>query len=768
MKRIGVLTSGGDAQGMNAAVRSVVRNGLERGADVFAIFEGYQGMVEGGDRIRRIGWNDVGGILNQGGTIIGSARSKDFRERAGRLRAARNLVRHGIEGLIIIGGDGSLTGAHILQQEWQGLLQELVERGSIEQETADAYQFLSIVGMVGSIDNDMYGTDMTIGADTALHRIVSAIDMISSTAASHQRSFVVEVMGRRCGYLALMGALATGSDWVLIPESPPDVDDWESKMCEVLRKGREMGRRDSIVVVAEGAQDRNGNPITSQYVKQVLEERLGEDTRVTVLGHVQRGGAPSAFDRNLSTLCGAEAIKAIMEDEPGEEPLVIGIQGNKITRTPLSACLERTWAVAEAIADQDYDRAMRLRGPHFKESFQILRTMVRAFPHEPTPGQRRLRIAVMNAGGPAPGMNMAVRAAIRLGIDRGHIMLGIQNAFRGLINNDVREMSWMSVAGWASRGGAEMGTNRHIPDGRDFYDIARTLEEHNVEALLIVGGWTGYQAALALHQRRDNYPAFNIPIVCLPASINNNLPATELSVGADTALNSIVEAVDKIKQSAVASRRTFIVEVMGHYCGYLALMSAMATGAERVYLHEEGVTLQDLVQDVEELSAGFRMGKRLGLLIRNEHANDIYTTPFMAALFEQEGGDLFDVRQAILGHMQQGGNPSPFDRIFATRLASRCIQYIEQQVGQSDFVSACIGQLGGQIAFTDLRDIPRLLDLKYARPKNQWWMALRPIVRVLAQPAPRIRTKLENDEPIAVVEDVTELAEGAPAKEVAE
>ncbi len=738
MKKIGVLTSGGDAQGMNAAVRSVVRHALNQGIETYAIYEGYQGMVDGGQRIRAIGWTDVGGILHLGGTIIGSARCQRFRERSGRLQAAYNLVQHGIEGLVIIGGDGSLTGAHILQKEWSSLLQELVEQGQITAETAVRFATLAIVGLVGSIDNDMYGTDMTIGADTALHRIVDAIDAITSTAASHQRSFVVEVMGRRCGYLALMSALATGADWVLIPESPPNLDNWEDKMCEVLRKGREVGRRDSIVVVAEGAQDRHGQPITSEYVRQVLETRLGEDTRITVLGHVQRGGAPSAFDRNLSTLLGDDAVNAIQTVEARQEPLVIGIQGNKITRSPLNYCLEKTWGVAAAIKERDYEQAMSLRGNSFSETFRIVRTLVRALPHDVLPGKRRLRIAVMHAGGPAPGMNTAVRAAVRLGVDKGHIMLGVYNGFRGLIDGDIHELNWMSVAGFTSRGGAELGTNRTVPEGRDWYAIARNLEEQQIEGILIIGGWAGYESALEIHRQRAIFPAFDIPIVCLPATINNNLPATELSVGADTALNNIAQAVDKIKQSAVASRRTFVVEVMGRYCGYLALMSAMATGAERVYIHEEGVTLKDLVDDVQDLIAGFSMGKRLGLIIRNESANEVYNTGFMKALFEEEGHDLFDVRQAILGHMQQGGDPSPFDRILATRMASRCIHFLEEQImGQPDTMSACIGQLGGEIKFTELQDIPRMMDQQHTRPKQQWWMNLRAIARILAQPAPR-------------------------------
>ncbi|RME45549.1 MAG: 6-phosphofructokinase [Chloroflexi bacterium] len=735
-KHLGVLTSGGDAPGMNAAVRAVVRTALDRGLEVYAIFEGYQGLVDGGNRIRRVGWNDVGGILHQGGTVIGSARCSEFRTREGRLQAARNLLEHEIDNLVVIGGDGSLTGASIFRQEWPELLAELVQVGSVSPEVAERHPILNVVGLVGSIDNDMYGTDMTIGADTALHRITAAVDALSSTAASHQRTFVVEVMGRRCGYLALMGALATGASWVLIPEHPPDVDDWEGRMCEVLRAGREAGRRHSIVIVAEGAQDRFGNPITSDYVKQVLEERLGVETRVTVLGHVQRGGAPSAFDRNLGTLLGYAAVEEVLSATPESEPCLIGMRGNRIICSPLLPCVEQTHAVVDAIENRDYERAMDLRGASFKEAFRTLRTMVRALPHPPPPDAKRLRIAVLNAGAPAPGMNTAVRAAVRLGLDKGHTMLGVQNGFKGLIAGDVEELSWMQVTGWASMGGSELGTNRKVPSGADFYAIARNIEELDIHGLLMIGGWAGYQAAYELFSRRETFPAFNIPIICLPASIDNDLPGSELSIGADTALNNIVEAVDKIKQSAVASRRCFVVEVMGRYCGYLALMSGLATGAERVYLHEEGVGLSELEADLEHLIQGFQQGKRLGLIIRNENAHPVYTTDFMCRLFEVEGGDLFDVRQAILGHLQQGGNPTPFDRIQATRLATECIQFLIDEAQKPSPAGAFIGLQAGEVKFTSLEDLPRMVDSRYSRPKEQWWLGLRPIARVLAQPGP--------------------------------
>jgi 6-phosphofructokinase 1 len=737
MKRIGVLTSGGDAPGMNAAVRAVVRAALDRGAEVYAIYEGYQGLVEGGNLIRPMAWNDVGGILQQGGTVIGTARSADFRQREGRLAAVRHLLEREIDGLVVIGGDGSLTGADTLRAEWSNLISELIERGELPSEIGSAHPHLSIVGMVGSIDNDMAGTDITIGADSALHRITNAVDALSSTAASHQRAFVVEVMGRNSGYLALMSALATGADWALIPESPPDVDNWEDKMCEVLHAGRTAGRRDSIVIVAEGAIDRNGNKITAAHVCNVLAERLQEDVRVTILGHVQRGGSPSAYDRVMSTLVGEAAVDEVLNAQPDTPARMIGMKGNRVTRLPLMECVEKTHAINDAIRERNFPRAMELRGRGFQECFQILRTIVRALPHPPRPDHRRLRLAVMTASALAPGMNTAVRAAVRLGLDRGHHMIGVRNSIQGLINNDMHEFEWMDVDGWAQMGGAELGTTRKVPGGRDFYTIARTIEERQIDGVLFIGCWAGYEAMQHLVKERDNFPAFNIPMVCLPSTINNNLPGTELCVGSDTALNNIVDAMNKIKQSAVASRRCFVVEVMGRYCGYLALMGMLATGAERAYLNEEGVTLDDLRQDVRLLNTGFRQGKRLGVMIRNERAHPIYTTQFVSDLFEAEGGDLYEVRMSVLGHLQQGGDPSPFDRILATRFAYRCINFLEEKaLGGSD-EAAVVGLSGSGYHFTPLEEVLRTYDVAHQRPKQQWWMELRPIARMLAQPGPK-------------------------------
>jgi 6-phosphofructokinase 1 len=729
--RLAVLTSGGDSAGMNAAVRAVVRTALARGVEAYAVFEGLQGLVDGGDRIRRTAAADVSGILQQGGTVLGTARCPAFRTRDGLRRAARNIVERGIDALVVIGGDGSLSGAAELRTEWPGLLDELVAASEIDAGLAAAHRHLELVGLVGSIDNDMFGTDMTIGADTALRRIVEAVDAIQSTASSHQRTFVVEVMGRRCGYLALMGGVATGANYVFIPESPPG-DDWEEAMCSVLRAGREIGRRANIVLVAEGARDRDGNPVTAGHVKGVLEERLGEDARVTILGHVQRGGAPTMFDRFLGTLLGYAAVQQLLE-APGDEPQLIGIRGHQLTRAPLMECVAATRSIGDVVAERRFDTAMEMRGGSFTHSYQLLRTLVQARPRRAEDGQRTLRLAVLHADAAAPGMNTAVRVAARVAMDRGHVVVGVRDGFKGLDRNDIHELDWMSVSGWVSRPGAELGTDRFIPGPDDVPRLAERLAAHRVDGILMIGGWAGYLASHVVATYGADHAELAVPIVCIPASINNDLPGSDLSIGSDTALNNIVGDIDKIKDSAVAAQRCFIVEVMGHDDGYLALMAGLATGAEQIYLPEEGISLVQLQQDIAGLRTRFEHGKRLALLIRSERAHDRYTTDVLASLVTAESDGVFDVRTAILGHVQEGGTPSPFDRILATRLAAVGVDHLISSAAAADPSGAIVGLRRGEIVFTPLADLPHLIQPDVQRPRERpWWMELRPVLDLMA------------------------------------
>ncbi|KAG8042523.1 hypothetical protein G9C98_005157 [Cotesia typhae] len=676
-KGLAVFTSGGDSQGMNAAVRAVVRMGIYLGCKVFFIKEGYQGMVDGGDNIVEATWSSVSCIIHRGGTVIGSARCMEFKERAGRLKAAKNLVTRGISNLVVIGGDGSLTGANLFKTEYRDLLKELESTGQISAEEVEKYCHLHIVGMVGSIDNDFCGTDMTIGTDSALHRIIESIDAIVSTAYSHQRTFIMEVMGRHCGYLAIVGALAAEADYVFFPECPPPID-WPDKLCKKLEQA------------SEGAVDRNGDPITAEKVREVVVNKLQQDTRITVLGHVQRGGNPSAFDRILGCRMGAEAVMALMEATSNTEACVVTLDGNQAVRLPLMDCVNRTKAVAQAMADKNWDLAVQLRG-------------------------------------------------------KGDKVYGVCDGVAGLEAGKVKLMDWASVTGWVAQGGAYLGTKRAPPKEDQLPQIAARLKELGIQALLIIGGFEGYQTCLSFISARKQFPEFKIPIAMIPATISNNVPGTEFSLGCDTALNEITEICDRIRQSAQGTkRRVFIIETMGGYCGYLATLAGLAGGADAAYIFEEKFNIKDLNQDVIAMAAKMSEGVQRGLILRNESSNLNYNTDFMQRLFSEEGKGLFSCRSNIIGHMQQGGSPTPFDRNLGTKMGAKAVEWFTDQLkkhtspdgvvnASTPDTAVMLGIIKRQYKYTPLSDLEEQTDFEHRIPKQQWWMKLRPLLKVLAK-----------------------------------
>ena len=728
--KIGILTSGGDAQGMNATVRAVVRTVLQLGATPYAFLEGWRGPVEGGHLIKKMGWSDVSSTINRGGTAIGTARCDEFRERSGMKKAVYNFVKNGIDRLVIMGGDGTLTGADELRELWPELLAELVAEGAVSEEEGQRHAKLLIAGVVGSIDNDLVGTDMTVGTDSALTRIIEAIDAIAATAASHQRTFIIEVMGRRCGYLALMSAIAGGCDYVFIPELPP-ADGWEDELAEKLRLGRENGRRDSLIVVAEGASDRAGNKITAEDVRTAIKDRMGEDPRITSLGHVQRGGTPSAYDRWMPTLLGYTAAWDLVHATQETEPVIIGTRRNKIVRLPMMQAIQNTRAVKEHLSSGDWDAAVTSRGNHYQEMIDLFATL--SSPVAPERPEGSKRIGILHAGGLAPGMNPAARAAVKFGIDRGYTMLGIEGGFPGLVDGRIRELKWHDVEGWAEDGGAELGTRRTIPDVDQYYALGRAIENAQLDGLIVIGGFKGYKMVYEMHKESSRYPAFKIPIVLVPASIDNNLPGSEFSIGTDTALNWNTETIDRIRQSASASRRCFVVETMGRKCGYLALMSALTTGAEQVYLYEDGITLSQLAADTQKMIRSFEAGRQLYLVVRNEDASEYYNADVLANIFEEEGGDLFDVRSLLIGHAQQGGNPSPFDRTLAVRLVNTAMTVLDRELAGKGG-SYHVGMVDGHIEAQPVAHMDELIDMEDRLPFEPWWHPLKEVLYVVSDP----------------------------------
>lgn len=300
MNRIAVLTSGGDSPGMNAAIRAVVRMGIDRGLSVFGVYRGFDGLIDG--CLEQLSSTMVSNIIQRGGTILHSARSPRFFDASPREQAARTLADRGIEGLVVVGGDGSFRGANCLHQE----------------------HGVQVVGVPATIDNDIWGSDYTIGFDTAVNTALSAIDKIKDTAAAHDRLFLVEVMGRDAGFIALEVGVGSGAEEILIPETRTDL----KALSDLIRARREKGRTSSLVVVAEGDEEGNAYQIAAK-----LEQLSGLESHVTVLGHVQRGGAPTAADRVLATKLGWAAVEALID---GAAPCMVGEQDHEVTRHPLA------------------------------------------------------------------------------------------------------------------------------------------------------------------------------------------------------------------------------------------------------------------------------------------------------------------------------------------------------------------------------------------------------------------------------------------------
>ncbi|KAF6270539.1 phosphofructokinase, platelet [Rhinolophus ferrumequinum] len=739
-KAIGVLTSGGDAQGMNAAVRAVVRMGIYVGAKVYFIYEGYQGLVDGGSNIVEADWESVSSILQVGGTIIGSARCKAFRTREGRLSAAYNLVKLGITNLCVIGGDGSLTGANIFREEWSGLLGELAQNGKIDKRDVEKHAHLNVVGMVGSIDNDFCGTDMTIGTDSALHRIIEVVDAIMTTAQSHQRTFVLEVMGRHCGYLALVSGLACGADWVFLPESPPE-EGWQETMCIKLSENRARKKRLNIIIVAEGAIDTQNKPITSEQIKELVVTQLGYDTRVTILGHVQRGGTPSAFDRILASRMGVEAVVALLQATPETPACVVSLSGNQAVRVPLVECVQMTQDVQKAMDEGRFKEAVQLRGRSFEGNLNTYKLLAIKKPDSQIQ-KSGCNVGIINVGAPAAGMNAAVRSAVRAGISSGHRMLAVYDGFEGFAKGQIKEIGWSDVGGWTGQGGSILGTKRTLP-GKYLEQIAAQMQAHSINALLIIGGFEAYLGLLELLAARQKHDEFCVPMVMVPATVSNNVPGSDFSIGADTALNTITDTCDRIKQSASGTkRRVFIIETMGGYCGYLANMGALAAGADAAYIFEEPFDIRDLQSNVEHLTEKMKTTIQRGLVLRNESCSENYTTDFIYQLYSEEGKGVFDCRKNVLGHMQQGGAPSPFDRNFGTKISARAMQWITTKLKEAQgkgkrFVtddSICVlGICKRNLLFQPVAELKKETDFEHRIPKEQWWLKLRPLMKILAK-----------------------------------
>jgi len=330
----------------------------------------------------------------------------------------------------------------------------------------------------------------------------------------------------------------------------------------------------------------------------------------------------------------------------------------------------------------------------------------------------------------------------------GNNPFGIHNGIDGLLNSEVAPLSWSSVTGWVSEGGALLGTKRTLP-AHNYQGCADQLSNFNIQGLVVIGGFEAFQAVIQFAEAREKFKEFRIPMVVLPATISNNVPGTDFSIGSDTALNEITEICDRIRQSAQGTkRRVFIVETMGGYSGYLATMAGLAGGADAAYIHEERFSIQELMRDLDILAFKMDHGNIFrGLILRNEYANKNYDTDFIYRLYNEEGRDKFTVRQNILGHMQQGGDPSPFDRNIATKMAAKTVSWLVEQLShcaardgsgtvhaEDPATAALLGMRTRGYKFQSVAQLKGETDFTFRRPSQpQWWMKIRSIIAILSQ-----------------------------------
>ena len=363
-----------------------------------------------------------------------------------------------------------------------------------------------------------------------------------------------------------------------------------------------------------------------------------------------------------------------------------------------------------------------------------------------------MRIAIIHVGAPAGGVNAATRAAVAYCLTRGHTPIAIHNGFAGFARHhddkpqgSVRPFDWLEVDGWASKGGSEIGMNREIPSESGMDLIADLFKLYKFDGLFIIGGFEAFHALSQLRRAREKYPSFRIPMTLLPATISNNVPGTEYSIGSDTCLNELVRYCDTIKQSASASRRrVFVIETQGGRSGYIATLAGLSVGAVAVYTPEEGISISMLAADIEHLKSVFahdsgqsRAGR---LILINEKASKVYNAKLIADMIREEARDRFESRDSIPGHVQQGGVPSPMDRTRAVRLAIKCIEHLEsvghaseEEISNNLMSATVIGIRGAKVVFSPMKEVEENeTDWPNRRPKNEFWTPLKAVVDTLS------------------------------------
>jgi 6-phosphofructokinase 1 len=824
--RIGILTSGGDAPGMNSAVKSIVRLSLKNEMTIFGIYRGYEGMIRGD--IRKLGWNSETKESGQGGTTLLSVRCKKFYTREGRKEAAYNLYVRGINSLAILGGDGSITGAVTLKNEFRELCMELDKEGRFDEikrncnmqesstssnnkglvdllkdnikreirnkenfqkakhekaEIEDSHkndessknsslsienlndilsefsddessenfmmqseQFydLKIVAIPCTIDNDIHGTDLSLGADTALHRISEVVDRLITTMRSHKRTFVLECMGNKAGWLALMSAFANNADFVMIPEVY--MKDWKEQMILTVKTAYNNHKPNIFVFISEGIVDENGERITLNDVEKVIRD-AGMDVRSLKIGHIQRGGTTSAQDRIIGTLSGIKAVEYFMSDET--ESKLVALKNDKYELISLESVIEENNKIEQYIKNSMLENVFLSRGLLFNRiytCFEKHRKLKVAkyyvdhlYPREDKISRihaineqkfiedisdRRVidnlrnfdiskleatkdgsRIAILTDGIRVPGMNTILNTLVQYGICRNLEIFYFLDGYDGVEALRVRKANIFEFSKSANDGGSALGTSNSKELDTDM--LNRKLSEMKIDHLIVIGGARNLKIVKAI---KNSF--------LIPTSSKNNIPGTSKSIGCDTSLNIIALATDSCLLSAYSMKKTImIVETGGDNCGYLSIMGGIAAGAFDIF-YPEDCSIERVVNIKKRLNDLFKRQKRHSIvLLRNENTFDKMSTDSLCKILSSD--TKFKSYFSILGHFQKGLSPSPIDRINSNLIA---IETLNSAFEGKE--SGVIGMVGFMPAYAPIDRVLEDYDADKDTVKNPEWLKL--------------------------------------------
>lgn len=739
--RIAVLTSGGDSPGMNAALRSIVRTAIKKGIQIFGVYRGFNGLIDGD--IEELGWESVDHMVCEGGTRLLTERSHRFRDREGRKEAAYHLARVGISHLIVIGGDGSLYGAFRLKHEFPGLCAELVADGRINKEilragrgvegndVAEPGQIpqrfeLNIVGLPGTIDNDINTTEMSIGADTALHRILETVNRLLSTIRSHRRIFILETMGNKCGWLSVMAAWASGADYVFLPEREYEAEGengWKKELLMTIETSLEHHKADLIIFLCEGAVDSRGASISLADVAAALPF---PGIRTHRIGHVQRGGPTSAKDSIFGTLGGISALERILAGGGDCADITATFSGEEIGFIDFEKTVVQTRQIRRLI--QEGKKVLSMRNAAFQTVYrkfeehrrrklekyhsidlninkdpkrEILSTNISEYNRSAglmtVRAETGPRVAILNDGEKTPGMNACLNALVQEGLCLGLNMFYFMNGYDGI--EKINRAKIFQFRKESSEGSAVIGTcdRREI----DVEDVRRQLERHQVDWVVIIGPSRNVEIA----QRLGN-------AVVIPTE---NGRCVEMCLGYDTALNSILRAVSICKESAESMERMiWIVEVSGKK---LCVMGGIASGAFDIISDgdlgpcssgKEEECLAFIEQLKARLNTHFEGCARSPIVIlRGEDALQGIGTDALARLLTQNSN--FRAKHCVLGPLGVGLRPSPVDQINANLLAFEALDAIiaRKRCG-------VVGVVGERATFTPIEDV--------AGPEEHKWL----------------------------------------------